>query len=178
MEKDQLFKLLDDFNIETPSWGFADTGTRFGKFLQPAAASTIEEKLAGRRARSTSSPAAARPWPCTCCGTSRAASTRRRRPTSPQKNGVQHRRDQPQPLPGPVLQVRLASARPDERAAEPRPPAHARLDRRSAKAVGSDLLSLWFADGTNYPGQDDIVARKHRMHGALRAVARGHAARA
>ncbi|MGA2441212.1 MAG: TIM barrel protein, partial [Tepidisphaeraceae bacterium] len=37
-----------------------------------------------------------------------------------------------------------------------------------AKAVKSDLLSLWFADGTNYPGQDDIVERKQRMHGALR----------
>ena len=31
--------------IELPSWGFANTGTRFGKFLQPAAAVTIEEKL-------------------------------------------------------------------------------------------------------------------------------------
>jgi L-rhamnose isomerase/sugar isomerase len=37
-----------------------------------------------------------------------------------------------------------------------------------AKAVGSDTLSLWFADGTNYPGQDDIVSRKRRMEGALR----------
>jgi L-rhamnose isomerase/sugar isomerase len=37
-----------------------------------------------------------------------------------------------------------------------------------AHAVGSPLLSLWFADGTNYPGQDDIVERKRRMQGALR----------
>ena len=37
---------LDRFTIELPSWGFADTGTRFGKFLQPAAAVTLEEKLA------------------------------------------------------------------------------------------------------------------------------------
>src|SRR6516164_5026317 len=36
---------LDDLQIELPSWGFADTGTRFGKFLQPAAG-TIEEKFA------------------------------------------------------------------------------------------------------------------------------------
>ena len=27
MDRDQLFKLLDDFKIETPSWGYADTGT-------------------------------------------------------------------------------------------------------------------------------------------------------
>ena len=30
---------LDRLEIELPSWGFADTGTRFGKFLQDAAAS-------------------------------------------------------------------------------------------------------------------------------------------
>jgi L-rhamnose isomerase/sugar isomerase len=37
-----------------------------------------------------------------------------------------------------------------------------------AQAVGSQTLSLWFADGTNYPGQDDLITRKRRMHGALR----------
>ena len=36
---------LDRFEIELPSWGFADTGTRFGKFRQDAAASTTEEKF-------------------------------------------------------------------------------------------------------------------------------------
>ena len=40
------FKALDSFQIEIPSWGFANTGTRFGKFVQAAAASTIEEKFA------------------------------------------------------------------------------------------------------------------------------------
>ena len=32
--------------IETPSWGYADSGTRFGSFKQPGAAITIAEKLA------------------------------------------------------------------------------------------------------------------------------------
>ena len=31
---------LDALRIELPSWGFADTGTRFGKFCQPGAAIT------------------------------------------------------------------------------------------------------------------------------------------
>ena len=38
-------KALDNFKIELPSWGFANTGTRFGKFIQAAAATTIEEKF-------------------------------------------------------------------------------------------------------------------------------------
>ena len=42
---DLIHDALDRFRIELPSWGFANTGTRFGKFLQPAAASTIEEKF-------------------------------------------------------------------------------------------------------------------------------------
>jgi L-rhamnose isomerase/sugar isomerase len=44
--QDVAFKALDAFKIEIPSWGFANTGTRFGKFVQAAAATTIEEKFA------------------------------------------------------------------------------------------------------------------------------------
>src|SRR5665213_2062055 len=42
---DYLSKQLDRFAIEVPSWGFANTGTRFGKYLQPSAAHTLEEKF-------------------------------------------------------------------------------------------------------------------------------------
>src|SRR5215470_10325441 len=52
MEVDMNHKLtekawaaLDRLRVELPSWGFANTGTRFGKFLQPAAAATLEEKF-------------------------------------------------------------------------------------------------------------------------------------
>jgi len=41
----RIFRALETFRMEVPSWGFANTGTRFGKFLQPAAASTTEEKF-------------------------------------------------------------------------------------------------------------------------------------
>jgi L-rhamnose isomerase / sugar isomerase len=34
-------------------------------------------------------------------------------------------------------------------------------------ATGSDTLKLWFADGTNYPGQDNIRARQDRLAEAL-----------
>jgi L-rhamnose isomerase/sugar isomerase len=43
---EQVFRALDSFRIEVPSWGFANTGTRFGKFSQPGAATTLEEKFA------------------------------------------------------------------------------------------------------------------------------------
>jgi len=40
-----IWKALDQFRIELPSWGFANTGSRFGKFMQPAAATNLAEKF-------------------------------------------------------------------------------------------------------------------------------------
>src|SRR5439155_15495111 len=42
---ERILQALTEFRIEIPSWGFANTGTRFGKFIQAAAATTIEEKF-------------------------------------------------------------------------------------------------------------------------------------
>src|ERR1700686_2018951 len=44
-QAETIHHALDSFRIELPSWGFANTGTRFGKFVQPAAATNIEEKF-------------------------------------------------------------------------------------------------------------------------------------
>ena len=43
---ERIWAALDGFQIEVPSWGFANTGTRFGKFAQAGAATTLEEKFA------------------------------------------------------------------------------------------------------------------------------------
>src|ERR1700689_2690251 len=43
--EERIALALDSFHVELPSWGFANTGTRFGKFLQPAAATSIDEKF-------------------------------------------------------------------------------------------------------------------------------------
>ena len=37
-------------------------------------------------------------------------------------------------------------------------------------ATGSSDLKLWFSDGTNYPGQDDLVTRQERLADALAEV--------
>lgn len=39
-----------------------------------------------------------------------------------------------------------------------------------AKQVGSKVMSMWFADGTDYPGQDDFRKRHHYMLDGLRTV--------
>ena len=45
-QAEQALAALDAFTIELPSWGFANTGTRFGKFIQASAATTTAEKIA------------------------------------------------------------------------------------------------------------------------------------
>src|SRR5580693_2974681 len=45
-DRRRVWQALDAFRIDIPSWGFANTGTRFGKFAQAGAATTIEEKFA------------------------------------------------------------------------------------------------------------------------------------
>jgi L-rhamnose isomerase/sugar isomerase len=60
------FQALDSFRIEIPSWGFANTGTRFGKFVQAAAASTIEEKFAD--AAEVNRLTGVTPWRSMCFG--------------------------------------------------------------------------------------------------------------
>ncbi|HEY8751149.1 MAG TPA: TIM barrel protein [Tepidisphaeraceae bacterium] len=165
MDREQLFGLLDEFKIETPSWGYADTGTRFGKFLQPAAASTIDQKLqdAGIVNRYTG-----------CCPTvavhvlwdfsmgvdaTETANYAR-------KNGVRIGSVNPTLFQDQIYKFGSACS-PDEHATQ-HASRHVLDSIHIARAVESNLLSLWFADGTNYPGQDDMTTRKHRMHGALR----------
>ena len=165
MDRERLFKLLDEFKIETPSWGYADTGTRFGKFLQPAAASTIGQKLqdAGIVHKYTGccpSVAVHVLWDFSMGvdATETAAIAR--------TNGVRIGAVNPNLFEDQIYKFGSVAS-PDERA-QHHAHRHVLDSINIAKAVGSNLLSLWFADGTNYPGQDDIATRKHRMHGALR----------
>ena len=64
---DKVFAALETFRIELPSWGFANTGTRFGKFIQPAAATTTEEF--GDAGQVHLRRASVRRSHCMCCGT-------------------------------------------------------------------------------------------------------------
>jgi L-rhamnose isomerase/sugar isomerase len=165
MDQDQLFALLDAFQIETPSWAFADSGTRFGKFFQPAAATTIQEKIAD---------AATVHQYTGCCpsmavhvlwdfsiGVDAAATADLAR-----KHGIRMGAVNPNFFEDQVYKFGSVAS-PDE-SAQTHAHRHMMQSIAIAKAIKSDTLSLWFADGTNYPGQDDIAERKRRMHGALR----------
>jgi len=168
IEEQKIAAVLDTFHVELPSWGFADTGTRFGKFLQPTAASTLAEKLedAGICHRLTGAcPTTAVhvlwDFDVTAAPKDAAAETAK----MAEAQGVRVGSINPNVFQD--QQYKLGSVCNPDPAVRKQAMDHIRHCIALGEAVGSDLLSLWFADGTNYPGQDNIRQRKHRMQEAL-----------
>ena len=170
MKPDAALELLSSFKIETPSWGYADTGTRFGKFFQDAAAATIQEKLADAGTVHQFTGAAPTValhalWDFGTCRDLEANAL----PVieAATKVGVAIGAINPNLFEDQVYKFGSAcSPNPDARTAADR---HVRDCIEYARLTRSKSVSLWFADGTNYPGQDSLVTRKRRMQEALRA---------
>jgi len=154
--------------IETPSWGFADSGTRFGPYKQAGSAVTIEEKIAD------------------------AAQVNRYTGVAPTvavhvlwdfPNGVEDAQalsDYAKSLgvaigainPN-VFQDReyaFGSITNEDPAVRKMAVDHMIYSVEIGKKLGSKLLSLWFADGTDYPGQGDFRRRKHYAEQCLKTV--------
>jgi L-rhamnose isomerase / sugar isomerase len=162
---DTVFRALESFRIETPSWGYADTGTRFGKFHQPAAAIDLNDKLAD----------AAHVHRLTgCCptvathvlwdfapGTEASAVA-----TKAAELGIRIGSINPNLFQDQLY--KLGSVGSPFETARDQALAHILDCIEIGKATGSRAVSLWFADGTNYPGQDSIRARKQRFEVALK----------
>ncbi|MGC9260484.1 MAG: TIM barrel protein [Phycisphaerae bacterium] len=165
--QDHIFPLLDAFKIELPSWGFADTGTRFGKFLQDASAVSIEEKLAdaGHVHKLTGA--------CPTVAVHTLWDFKKGQALDDvckiaQTHGVRIGAINPNVFEGQEYKWGSLSNRSEHvrnAAVE-----HILDSVAIGKAVGSQHLSLWFGDGTNYPGQSDIIQRKHWMAEALQRV--------
>ena len=163
-----IWKALDKFAIELPSWGFAKTGTRFGKFLQPAAAVTIEEKLsdAGQvHALTGCCPTVAVhvlwDFPNGFVDASRIPQTATAhgiRLGSVNPNTFQDQIYKHGSLGNSDAQVRGAALE------------HLLESVRISQATGSRDVSLWFADGSNYPGTANIRRRREWFIDGLRKV--------
>jgi L-rhamnose isomerase/sugar isomerase len=167
-DQDRIVTALDRLHIELPSWGFANTGTRFGKFLQPAAAVTTEEKIsdAGHvHALTGSCPSVALHvlWDFprgvddadAVAGIAKAHGLR---PGAINPNLFQDQEYKHGSFGNPDPEVR-------ERAL-----AHCRDGIAIARRVESRDISLWFADGSNYPGTANIRARKRWFEQCLAAL--------
>ena len=173
-QTEQVFGALETFRIELPSWGFANTGTRFGKFLQPAAATSIEEKFsdAGHvHALTGICPSLALHvlWDFergleSADKVLRLSEQYGIRPGSINPNLFQDQIYKHGAFANPDKEVRKHAVQ------------HSRDSIAIAKLVHSRDISFWFAEGSNYPGTANIRQRKrwfeenlHLLHHELSA---------
>ena len=165
---DAIVAALNAFRIELPSWGFANTGTRFGKYLQPAAATTTAEKLndAGHvHALTGVCPTVALhvqwDFPRGLEDATEVESLAARAGVAPGAINPNLFQDQAYKFgsfgnPDPGVRAKALD--------------HCRESIAIAKRLRSRDVSLWFADGSNYPGTANIRQRKHWFEESLRAA--------
>jgi L-rhamnose isomerase / sugar isomerase len=154
---ERIFAALDGFRIEVPSWGFANTGTRFGKFTQPGAATTLEEKFADAsevNKLTGASPTVALHvlWDLPN-GKGDALEIKRLESRFGVKSGsinpnlFQSQEYKFGSLCNPSAEIRGNAL------------AHMLDSVEIGRALGSRDVSLWLADGSNYPGTQSIRKR-------------------
>lgn len=169
-QSEVVFTALEGFRIELPSWGFANTGTRFGKFTQPAAAATLPEKLsdAGQVHSLTGiCPTVALHvlWdlPNGVADVTEAETSAQRygvRAGSINPNLFQDQQYKHGSLGNPDAGIRKGAL------------AHILDSIEIGRRLGSRDISLWFADGSNYPGTQNMRRRKRWFSESLQAAHR------
>src|SRR6266566_2108622 len=162
---DTVLEKIQRFTVETPSWGYGDSGTRFKVFHWPGAARTLREKLADaaevqKVTGICPSFAIHIPW---------------------------DKEDDWKAVKGyaTALGWRIGAVNPNlfqddlyrlgslchvDKAVRERAVEHVLECIQIARAVDSNITSLWLADGTNYPGQDNLRRRRQRLLDSLQAI--------
>ena len=153
--------------VETPSWGYGDTGTRFAVFPQPGVPRNPFEKIADaaeahKHTGICPSVAIHIPWD----KVDDYSELRNHAKSLGMRIGAVN------PNLFQEEEYRLGSVCHPDEGIRRKATDHLLECVGVAGEVGSDVLSLWFADGTNYPGQDSFVERRHRMLACLDEVYR------
>jgi L-rhamnose isomerase/sugar isomerase len=161
----KIFRALETFRVEIPSWGFANTGTRFGKFTQPAAAATTEEKFsdAGEVHRYTGvCPTIALHvlWDCP-----EGVASAKKITAFAARYGVQPGSINPNLFQDQIY--KFGSFGNPDPAIRARALQHTKDSIEIASQLNSRDISMWFADGSNYPGTANIRQRKRWFEEAL-----------
>ncbi len=165
VDVDDVERALGAFAVETPSWGYGDSGTRFAVFTQPGRPRTVFERLddAAEVHRLTgAAPAVALHFPWDAVddlGELRAHA---------EGLGLRIGAVNPNLFQDP--DYRLGSVTNPDAAIRDKAVAHLVQCVEIAGELGSTAQSLWFADGTNYAGQDDLRARRARLIESLARV--------
>ena len=158
---------LKQQHIETPSWGYANSGTRFKAFAWPGAATTTREKLddaamVHKMTGIAPTVAVHIPWD---------------KPADEDYTAMRQYAEAQGIRIGAVNpnvfqddEYRLGSLGNPKAAIRELALDHILECCELLDEFDSDTLSLWFADGTNYAGQDSLRGRKRRFEDNLRVV--------
>ena len=156
---------LGQLEIETPSWGYGNSGTRFHVYPWPGAARTVHERIADaalvhRLTGVCPSVAIHIPWDrvddwseLVQCAESQGIRIGAVNPNLFQED-----------------EYRLGSFCNPDPAVRRKALDHCLECVEIAAALGSSIVSLWLADGTNYPGQDDLRGRFRHLVDGLREL--------
>ncbi|EOD66058.1 L-rhamnose isomerase [Amycolatopsis vancoresmycina] len=149
--------------IETPSWAYANSGTRFKVFPQPGVPRTPEEKIADaatvhRFTGVAPSVALHIPWDRV---DDYGALTAYARDLGIEIGAINTNVFQDE-------DYKLGSVTNPDPGIRRKATDHLLEAVDIMDATGSRDLKLWFSDGINYPGQDDIRDRQDRLAAALR----------
>ncbi len=166
---DALKERIKRHHIETPSWGYANSGSRFKAFPWPGAATTTPQKLddaamVHRMTGIASTVALHIPWDKPADNDYEAVKQYAR------ARGIGIGAINPNVFQ--EDQYRLGSLGNPDPGTQELALDHLLECCEIMRQTGSDLLSLWFADGTNYAGQDSLLARKRRFEQHLQTVYR------
>ncbi|MFG2647933.1 L-rhamnose isomerase [Streptomyces sp. NPDC048436] len=163
--KDAVKAALTSQALETPSWAYGNSGTRFKVFAQPGVPRTTREKIddaARVHAHTGVAPKVALhiPWDRADDYAALADYAAERGVRLGAVNANVFQDDD----------YKLGSVTNPDPAVRRKALDHLLECVDIMDKTGSRDLKLWFSDGTNYPGQDDLRSRQDRLSDALRAT--------
>jgi L-rhamnose isomerase / sugar isomerase len=155
-------RALTALEIETPSWGYGDSGTRFATFPQPGRPRDVLERLEDAAAvhRLTgTAPAVALHFPWDEVEDLGALRSHF------EHLGLRVGAINPNLFQDP--DYRFGSLTNPDPGVRRKALDHLLECVEIGRELGATAQSLWLADGTNYAGQDDLLARRRRLEAGL-----------
>jgi L-rhamnose isomerase/sugar isomerase len=165
-----LLSRIDAFAVAIPTWGVGTGGTRFGRFPGPGEPRTIFEKLDDcaviqKLVRATPTVSPHFPWDEVEDYAALAAYAAERSLTFDAVNSNTF-----QDQPGQALSYKFGSLTHTDPAIRRQAIEHNLACIDAGKALGSKALTVWIADGANFPGQQDLSAAFDRYLDSLAVI--------
>ncbi len=159
---------IKGLEIETPSWGYSDAGTRFATFEEPYSARNVEDRLedaAKVQELTGGSPSVAVhiPWDKT--------SDYGKLKDKARDLGLEIGAVNPNLFED--YDYKFGSLANPDKSIRNKALDHVFECIDIMEEVDSNVLSIWLADGTNYPGQDDFRERKARLEDSFSRIYEG-----